>query len=142
MSLFVPSCETTQFQSEFSFSSLTSVILNLLKFHSKDIFKCGNIFTARFRRMGEGNIFSLSTLAGRGVPRPRSMGGGYPIPGTQGTSHHHQDWMGYPHPPIRQSSITSTCYVAGGVPLAFTQEDFLVLQEVLIYITLSENNAS
>ena len=38
-----------------------------------------------------------------------------------------QVWMGggYP-PPIRQSSIASTCYVAGGLPLAFTQEDCLV----------------
>ena len=45
------------------------------------------------------------------------------------------DWMGYPQPgvdrvpplaravwgtPIRQSSIASTCYVAGGMPLAFS----------------------
>ena len=29
-------------------------------------------------------------------------------------------------PPIAQSSIASTCYAVGGVPLAFTQEDFLV----------------
>ena len=28
---------------------------------------------------------------------------------------------------IAQSRIASTCYAAGGVPLAFTQEDFLVL---------------
>ena len=27
---------------------------------------------------------------------------------------------------MRQSSIASTCYAAGGVSLAFTQEDFLV----------------
>ena len=32
--------------------------------------------------------------------------------------------MGYPP---RQISIGSTCYTAGGMPLAFTQEDFLVL---------------
>ena len=31
-------------------------------------------------------------------------------------------------PPPRQSSIASTCYAAGGVPLVFTQEDFLVLK--------------
>ena len=39
-----------------------------------------------------------------------------------------QDWMEYPPPPPirRQSSIASTCYVAGGMPLAFTQEDLLV----------------
>ena len=46
---------------------------------------------------------------------------------------HHHDWMGYPSPwldgvpPIRQSNITSTCYAAGSMPLAFTQEDFVVL---------------
>ena len=39
-----------------------------------------------------------------------------------------QVWMvgGIP-PPMRQSSTASTCYAAGGVPLAFTQEDFLVI---------------
>ena len=47
-----------------------------------------------------------------GVPQPGLDGGGYP---------------GYPPPPIRQSSIVSTCYAAGGMPLAFTQEDFLVV---------------
>ena len=55
----------------------------------------------------------------RGYPMsggcPMSMGypmsgGGFPISG----------------PLIAQSSIVSTCYVAGGVPLAFMQEDFLV----------------
>ena len=33
-----------------------------------------------------------------------------------GTPHH--DWMAYPPPP---TSIASTCYAAGGMPLAFTQ---------------------
>ena len=32
---------------------------------------------------------------------------------------------GYP-PPSRQSSRASTCYAVGGMPLAFTQDDFLV----------------
>ena len=36
------------------------------------------IITSRIRRIGEGNTFSLSTLAGRGVPRPRSRWGGVP----------------------------------------------------------------
>ena len=59
-----------------------------------------------------------------GYPQPGLDGGGAPpwpgldVGGTWGT----------PHPPIRQSSIASTCYVAGGMPLAFTQEDFLVIQ--------------
>ena len=34
----------------------------------------------------------------------------------------------YPPTPIRQSSVASTCCAAGGMPLAFTQEDFLVLE--------------
>ena len=34
--------------------------------------------------------------------------------------------MGYLPPP--PSSIASTCYMVGGMPLAFTQEDFLVSQ--------------
>ena len=180
------------------------------------------IITACIRRMREGNIFSLSTLAGggggrgtpsqiwgdtpsqvwmvgRGVPHPRSgwWGGGFPIPspgwgggvypipgldggrvprvtppparsGWWGVPHPRSGWWGVPplpgldggggyvgypppgqvwmvgctpsqvwmvgvhrvpptpHPPIRETSIASTCYAAGGVPLAFTQEDFLV----------------
>ena len=34
--------------------------------------------------------------------------------------------MGYPSPIRRQSSKASTCYAVGRMPLAFTQEDFLV----------------
>ena len=47
-----------------------------------------------------------------------------------------QDWIGYPLPPIRQSSILSkTFYAAGGMSLTFTQEDFLVVQwgHVVVY---------
>ena len=66
--------------------------------------------------------------------------GGYPIPGLDGGVSHSADggypiqdrgkpfgtppvqhWMGYP-----SISKASTCYAVGGVPLAFTQEDFLV----------------
>ena len=80
-----------------------------------------------------------------GVPHPRSGwrrypipgpgGGGVPYPADQGGTPS-QVWaggtpsqvqVGVPHPPVRrQSSIASTCYVADGMPLAFTQEDFLV----------------
>ena len=54
-----------------------------------------------------------------------------------------QPWMGYPrgpgmgYPPNLgwdtppPPGIGSTCYVAGGMPLAFTQEDFLVSGAVL-----------
>ena len=66
-----------------------------------------------------------SRSGGWGVPHHRSGGWGVPrVPPNQ-------VWMvggypGYP-PPMRQSSIASTCYAADGVPLAFTQEDFLVM---------------
>ena len=56
-------------------------------------------------------------------PRP-GLDGVPPWPGLDGVPPHH-DWMGYP-PTIRQSIIVSTCYAAGSMPLAFTQEDFLV----------------
>ena len=83
-----------------------------------------------------------------GVPQPGLDGGGLPSPSPArsgwwgGTPARSVCWEGYPpgqvwmvggypryppHPPIRQSSIASTCYVAGSMPLAFTQEDFLVL---------------
>ena len=100
--------------------------------------------------MGEGNIFSLcvsshldgggTTSTDRGYPIP-CPDGGYPVPGQDsgypilltgdttiqdqdGGVPPIQDWMGYPHPVRRQISIASTCYAAGGMPLAFTQEDF------------------
>ena len=72
---------------------------------------------------------------------PSNIGWGTPSP--------IQDWMGYPptpHPDLGQGvaqvppppiSKTSTCYAAGGVPLAFTQEDFLVL--LLIILCVCEN---
>ena len=82
--------------------------------------------------------------ADRGVPHPRSRGEpcpvdggyptqlmgvshprwGYPIQLTGGTPSQVQ--VGEPHPSLGvQGSISSTCYVAGSMPLAFTQ-DFLV----------------
>ena len=63
-------------------------------------------------------------------------GTGLGTPPGPGPGTHPQTWTGYPPdldrvPPldqvwIRQSSTASICYAAGGVPLAFTQEDFLV----------------
>ena len=67
---------------------------------------------------------------------------GYPPQWLDGIPHPHHDWMGYPPPPTMTgwgtpppppppppwfdpTSIASTCYTAGGMPLAFTQEDFL-----------------
>ena len=42
--------------------------------------------------------------------------------------------LGYlpaPPPPLRQKSIASSCYMAGDMPLAFTQKDCLVLRHIL-----------
>ena len=51
-----------------------------------------------------------------------------------------QDWMGYlclPPPPVRrQISIASPCY-AVGMPLAFTQEDFLVYKLITQHFSVS-----
>ena len=91
---------------------------------------------------------------GGGYPHPRS-GWGYPHPRTGEYPHSgqpadggylpsisrmgysptpHQQDGGIPHPGYRSgwggtpnlNSITCTCYAAGGMPLAFRQEDFLV----------------
>ena len=57
-----------------------------------------------------------------GVPRvPPARSGWWGVPGVASLPR----LDGVP-PPIRQSSIASTCYPAGGMPLAFTHEDFLV----------------
>ena len=55
-----------------------------------------------------------------GVPLPSRTRWGTPI----------QDCMGY-LPVRRQTSIASTCYTAGCMPLVFTQEDFPVLTDTM-----------
>ena len=61
----------------------------------------------------------LPTLA-EGVP---TLAEGY-LPWTGGG---YLPWSKVGTPlPWRQTSIVNTCYVSGGMPLAFTQEDFLV----------------
>ena len=103
------------------------------------------LFTARIRRMTEGNVFTLSTIAG-GTPI-LLMGGGYlskirtwgilgyetgwsTPPTKTGWGTPHQGLDGVPPSVRRQISIASTCYLAGGMLLAFTQEDFLVYLQV------------
>ena len=68
--------------------------------------------------MTEGYIFSLSTLWGGGVQ------GGYPVSGPGGYPISGGGVPAVAPPP----GIASTCYyyAAGGMPVAFTQEDFLV----------------
>ena len=36
--------------------------------------------------------------------------------------------VGNPPPPVRQSNTANTCYMVGNMPLAYTQEDFLVIK--------------
>ena len=50
-----------------------------------------------------------------------------------------QDWMGVHLPPIRREiSRVSTCYAAGGMPLAFMQEDLLVFHLILFRTTFAK----
>ena len=87
-----------------------------------------------------------------GVPPSQVQVGGYPIQLMGGTLPRSR-WEGYPiqltgvpHPANgevlpqaggtpHQGSMACTCYAAGGMPLAFTQEDFLVY----IVVKSSEN---
>ena len=82
--------------------------------------------------------------SGWGVPHSRSGGtpfqvwmvGGYPIPGLDGGGTPTMTGWGLPTmtdrvPPMTgwgtpPTSIVITCYVAGSMPLAFMQEEFLV----------------
>ena len=77
-----------------------------------------------------------------GVPHPRS-GWGYPpttrsgwgtppdlglgTPQDLGLGTPPDMGLGTPPPPGPGTGIASTCYAAGGMPLAFTQEDFLII---------------
>ena len=66
--------------------------------------------------------------SGKGYPPPFKTGWDIPHPRLDGVPIQSKTGSGTtPPPPVRrQSSIVSTRYVAGGMPLAFTQEDFLV----------------
>ena len=84
-------------------------------------------------RSGWWGRYPIRGLDGRGRPPSQVWMMGWGVPPSQvwmvgGTPHLGSGWWGVPWvpPPMRQSSIASTCYAAGGVPLAFTQEDFLV----------------
>ena len=73
-------------------------------------------------------------LGSRGVPHLRSRGDPsqvWGVPHLRSGGVPHLRSGGVPHlrsgyPPPRWISIASSCYAAGGMPLAFTQEDFLV----------------
>ena len=74
-----------------------------------------------------------------------SGGGGYPIQPWKGGVPHPMSGGGVPHPALEggypeypSPKIASTCYgyAAGGVPLVFTQEDFLVIEMVIHHTSL------
>ena len=89
----------------------------------------------------DGGEYPLARTGWGTPPWPGLDGGGVLYwPGLDWVPPSHQYCMGYPsrtgcgyHPPpptpIRQINIASTCCPAGGIPLAFTQEDFLVLEK-------------
>ena len=72
----------------------------------------------------------VSHPADGGVPHPRSTSVP-PWKGLDGVRLQPESDGVHP-PPIRQNSIASTCCTAGGMPLAFTQEDFLVFAEFIL----------
>ena len=99
---------------------------------------CEQIITDRIRMMGKVMFSQVSVCPqGGGYPSPRFLpkslvsgpfqggtpqpGLGYPLAGT-GAPPPAQLELGYP--PWGQNSRASTCYAAGSMPLAFTQ-DFL-----------------
>ena len=105
----------------------------------------GNIYTWKCLFTFRGGTPSQVWVGG--VPHLSSRGRGYPIPGSGrgGTpAGGYPSWGGNPvggypswgatsargvlHPRFPPPRIASTCYgyAAGGMPLAFTQEDFLV----------------
>ena len=84
--------------------------------------------------MGYPHDLGWGTLPDLGWGIPPRPGMGTPPPdlgqGTPNLGQVSPSGPGTGYPPnlvwIRQSSTASTCYTAGSVPLAFTQEDFLV----------------
>ena len=83
------------------------------KYYLPIVLRTQTVITARIRKMGEGNSLSLLVCPqGEGSNYPGQVQG-TPPPPSQGT----YPPSGYP---------PRTCYTAGGMPLVFTQEDFLV----------------
>ena len=93
--------------------------------------------------MGGGTVFSLfvSSPGGGGGYLPWTGGRGGYLPWMWGVGTPSR-WMGVPLPE-RQSSTANTTYAAGGMPLALTQEDFLVLwlkwnERVTTYFSIAD----
>ena len=67
------------------------------------------VFTARIRRMTEGNVFTLSTIwGGGGVPHLRS--------GCKGVPHPRSGWGGTPHPRSGQGGTPSQVWIGNTHP--------------------------
>ena len=73
-----------------------------------------HFFTARIQRMGEGNIFSLSTLVGGGVTPPHVCGWWVPHPRSGGVPHLRSG--GYPLRSGWWGGTSSQVLMVGGTP--------------------------
>ena len=114
-------------------------MLNFYRPHPKDDGRLYFQFVCQFT-WGGGYPLHRSRWGGYSFPGP---GGGYPFQLMGGTP---SSWWGVPPAgvtpwqgvtplagvsPSHQSSIACTCFAAGGMLLAFTQEDFLVTKSKL-----------
>ena len=113
----------------------TSGQFKFTHFIQTPVYQCNKVFTARIRRMGKVLYLQVSVCPPPGVPQsqvlsqvtgPRFFPGvPHPWPGQDGVPPG-QVRMGYPLL-LGQNSRASTSYAAGGVPLAFTQDNLFVL---------------
>ena len=107
-----------------------------------NIFSCVSVHTRGVPPSANGEGTPIRSWGGGVLSSilPSFLTGGTPILSWLGSTTH-QDWMGYLchlPPPLRtgwgtslvRTGWASTCYVAGSMPLAFTQEDFLVTNHI------------
>ena len=120
----------------------TNVLLNITQIIKIcNIMKRSFLFTAQDGRWypipRSGWVVPNSQIWTEGYPIP-GLHGGTPIPGPDRDGVPPLSRTGWGTPLVRrQTSITSTCYAVAGMPLAFTQENFLVYEIILIHFLLS-----
>ena len=89
-----------------------------------------NSFYRPHPKDGEGNVFSLSTLGGGGQVRVQP-GGGVRSESSRGGGSGQSSWGGGGSvQPAGGGGVSILRPLAGGMPLAFTQEDFLVISSL------------
>ena len=95
------------------------------------------LITARIQRMGKVIVSVCLSVHTPRVPIPTLAGGGtylgWRVPtlarGVPTSAGRYLPWPGEGGTHLDQGSIGRTCYVAGGIPLAFTQENCLLENE-------------